>query len=68
MIKKEKKNHQNSLDELNKIYSKLFPDKVLQERKENFLNYQFSDKNFIQNLVDNFDPLKFDFNIISKQQ
>ncbi len=68
MIKEEKKNHQKSLDKLNKIYSKLFPDKVLQERKENFLNYHLSDKNFIQNLVNNFDPLKFYFNIISKQQ
>jgi len=68
MNKEEKKNHQKSLDKLNKIYSKLFPDKVLQERKENFLNYHLSDKNFIQNLVNNFDPLKFYFNIISKQQ
>jgi len=67
MIKEEKKNHQKSLDELNKIYSKLFPDKILQERKENFLNYHLSDENFIQNLVDNFNPLKFDFNIISKK-
>ena len=66
LIKEEKKNHQKSLNELDKIISKLFPDNILQERKENFLNYYLSDKNFIDTLIKNLDPLKFYFNIISK--
>jgi len=66
LIKEEKKNHQKSLNELDKIISKLFPDKILQERKENFLNYYLSDKNFIDTLIKNLNPLKFYFNIISK--
>ena len=66
LIKEEKKNHQKSLNELDKIISKLFPDNILQERKENFLNYYLSDKNFIETLIKTLDPLKFYFNIISK--
>ena len=66
IIKEEKKNHKKSLDELNKIYYKLFPNNKLQERKENFLNYHLSDNDFIENLVNNLNPLEFDFNIISK--
>ena len=66
LIKEEKKNHQKSLNELDKIMSKLFPDNILQERKENFLNYYLSDKNLVDTLIKNLDPLKFYFNIISK--
>ena len=66
LIKQEKKNHQNSLNELEKIHSKLFPDNKLQERKDNFLNYYLSDKNFIEDLINNLDTLKFVFNIILK--
>ena len=66
LIKQEKKNHQNSLNELEKIHSKLFPDNKLQERKDNFLNYYLSDKNFIEDIINNLDPLKFVFNIILK--
>ena len=46
--------------------SKLFPNNILQERKENFLNYYLSDKNLVDTLIKNLDPLKFYFNIISK--
>ena len=66
LIKEEKKNHQKSLNELDKIMSKLFPNNILQERKENFLNYYLSDKNLVDTLIKNLDPLKFYFNIISK--
>ena len=58
----QKKNHQKSLNELDKIMSKLFPDNILQERKENFLNYYLSDKNLVDTLIKNLDPLKFYFN------
>ena len=40
--------------------SKLFPDNILQERKENFLNYYLSDKNLVDTLIKNLDPLKFE--------
>ena len=63
---KGKKKHQKSFEELDKILSKVFPDNILQERKENFLNYYLSDKNFIETLIKTLDPLKFYFNIISK--
>ena len=66
LIREEKKKYQKSFDELNKILSKVFPDNILQERKENFLNYYLSDKNFIETLIKTLDPLKFYFNIISK--
>ena len=66
LIREEKKKHQKSFDELDKILSKVFPDNILQERKENFLNYYLSDKNFIETLIKTLDPLKFYFNIISK--
>ena len=66
LIKEEKKNHQKSLNELDKIMSKLFPNNILQERKENFLNYYLSDKNLVDTLIKKLDPLKFYFNIISK--
>ena len=66
LIKEEKKNHQKSLNELDKIMSKLFPNNILQKRKKNFLNYYLSDKNLVDKLIKNLDPLKFYFNIISK--
>ena len=66
LIREEKKKYQRSFDELNRILSKVFPDNILQERKENFLNYYLSDKNFIETLIKTLDPLKFYFNIISK--
>jgi len=66
LISEEKKNHKKSFQDLDKIISKLFPNNILQERKENFLNYYLSDKNFIDSLIKSFDPLKFYFNIISK--
>jgi len=66
LIREERKKHQKSFVELDKILSKLFPNDTLQERKENFLNYYLSDKNFIDTLLKTLDPLKFYFNIISK--
>ena len=66
LIREERKKHQKSFVELDKILSKLFPNDTLQERKENFLNYYLSDKNFIDTLIKTLDPLKFYFNIISK--
>jgi hypothetical protein len=42
----------------------LNPDNSIQERKENFIS--FYDLNFIDNLIENLDPLDLQFKILKK--
>lgn len=59
--KAEEKNQETGINQLLSLKAKLFPDGSLQERKDNFLNFYLNNPNFLQTLLDNFDPLDFRF-------
>ena len=58
------KRHEISLNQLQKIKDKLFPDGSLQERKENLLNFYINNPNFINELKSVFDPFNYQFYLI----
>lgn len=62
--KAEERNQETSVTQLLALKQKLFPDGGLQERKENFLNFYLNDKDFINKLLEAFDPIDYSFNII----
>jgi bacillithiol biosynthesis cysteine-adding enzyme BshC len=62
--KSEEKNFETGLNQLSALKEKLFPGGGLQERTENFLNYYLNDPLFIDKLLQAFDPLDFNFNVI----
>jgi bacillithiol synthase len=62
--KAEERNQETSVSQLLALKQKLFPDGGLQERKENFLNFYLNDKDFINKLLEAFDPIDYSFNII----
>ena len=61
-----KKKHENSLSQISKIKSKLFPNKQLQERVDNIVTYYntYGEK-FIETLKEELDPLDSNFLILS---
>ena len=63
-INKQKKNNDKFINQISDLYSFINPDNSIQERKENFLS--FYDLNFIENLLENSDPLDFRFKILKK--
>jgi bacillithiol biosynthesis cysteine-adding enzyme BshC len=65
LIRQEKRNHQATLSQIEKIKSKLFPGGILQERQENFgLFYVKYGDEFIAELIRHFKPLDFKFTIL----
>lgn len=62
--KAEERNQETAVTQLLGLKQKLFPDGGLQERKENFLNFYLNDKEFINKLLEAFDPIDYSFNII----
>ncbi|HWA35367.1 MAG TPA: bacillithiol biosynthesis cysteine-adding enzyme BshC [Cyclobacteriaceae bacterium] len=65
MLRAEKRLHSDRLRQIESIKDQLFPNGSLQERTDNFLNFQQQDPAFVQKLVAQFDPLDFRFNILS---
>lgn len=62
--KQEEKKFETALLQIEALKGKLFPGGGLQERSDNFLNFYQNDAEFIQKLLDLFDPLDFKFNIV----
>ena len=62
--KAEERNYDTELSQIIGLKSKLFPNGGLQERSDNFLNFYLNDNQFLQKLLDVFDPLDFKFNIL----
>jgi bacillithiol biosynthesis cysteine-adding enzyme BshC len=60
----EEQKQETGIKQLEGIIDKLFPGGALQERTDNFLNFYLNDDEFIQKLVEFFDPFDFRFNII----
>ena len=55
------KNHRTALTKIERIKDRLFPNGVLQERSENYLNFYFNNTALIQELLDEFEPFEFSF-------
>ena len=64
-LRAEKRLHGDKLRQIETIKDTLFPDGTLQERTDNFLNFYQRDPEFIQRLLNSFDPFDFQFNILS---
>lgn len=62
--KAQKQKHESSLNQIRKHKQRLFPKGKLQERHDNFINFYLSlGPVFIENLVQNLDPLSTQFSI-----
>ncbi|MGA0556060.1 bacillithiol biosynthesis cysteine-adding enzyme BshC [Larkinella sp. VNQ87] len=55
----EEKNYETVLNQLMTLKNKLFPNGGIQERSENYLNFQLNDPQFVHKLVQTFDPLDY---------
>jgi len=67
LIRAEKENHQTRLEQIDHIKTELFPKDSLQERTENFgLFYVKWGQGFIDELIKHFEPLDFQFTILSE--
>ena len=65
LFRAEKRLHSDKLRQIEAVKDSLFPNGVLQERTDNFLNFSQRDPEFIQRLLDAFDPFDFQFNILT---
>ncbi|MEK6780228.1 MAG: bacillithiol biosynthesis cysteine-adding enzyme BshC [Bacteroidota bacterium] len=63
ILKAEKRKHADKLRQIESVKDSLFPNGGLQERTDNFLNFYQQDRQFIQKLLELFDPFDYRFNI-----
>jgi uncharacterized protein YllA (UPF0747 family) len=63
LLKAEKRFQSDKMRQLEEVKDKLFPNNSLQERTDSFLNFYQADNNFIQKILDRFDPFDFRMNI-----
>ena len=69
LIKLEKEKHDISINQINKIKNKLFPNNVLQERTDNFIAFYLNHGNkFIETLIEEINPLDTNFLILSPEK
>jgi bacillithiol biosynthesis cysteine-adding enzyme BshC len=64
LIRAEKRLHSDKLRQIEFVKDLLFPDGNLQERTDNFLNFYQQDPQFIQHLLNSFDPFDYQFNVL----
>jgi bacillithiol biosynthesis cysteine-adding enzyme BshC len=64
MKKAEERTFEAAIGQLSNLKEKLFPGGVLQERKENFLNFYLNDPTFLDKLFETFDPFEFEMNVV----
>jgi uncharacterized protein YllA (UPF0747 family) len=65
MLRAEKRKQADKLRQVEAVKDFLFPNGGPQERTDNFLNFYQQDPQFIQKLIQHFDPLDFKFNVLS---
>jgi bacillithiol biosynthesis cysteine-adding enzyme BshC len=65
MMRAEKRKQADSLRQVEAVKDALFPHGGLQERTDNFLNFFQTDPDFIQKLIDCFDPFDFQFHVLT---
>ena len=64
MKKAEEQNQAIGLRQIENLKSRLFPNDNLQERTDNFLNFYFNNKDFLNVLMEYLDPFDFRFNVL----
>ena len=64
--KAEARKHAIQLGQLQNLMDTFFPEGTPQERYDNFLSFYLNNRNFIEILFENFDPLAFKFNILEE--
>jgi len=64
LVRAEKRLQADKFRQIENVKDALFPGGGLQERTDNFLAFYQQDPHFIQKLLDYFDPLDFQFNIL----
>ena len=64
-LRAEKKNQSDKLRQVEAVLDFLFPNKGLQERTDNFLNFYLSNPDFINELIACFDPFDYQFHILN---
>jgi bacillithiol biosynthesis cysteine-adding enzyme BshC len=64
MLRAEKRLQNDKLNQIAAVKDALFPNGGLQERTDNFLNFYQKDPEFIDKLLDTFDPFDFQFHVI----
>ncbi len=64
ILRAEKRVHREKLGQLESVKDILFPNGSPQERVDNFLNFYQKDPQFIQKLLNAFDPFDFRFNLL----
>lgn len=64
LIRAEKRNHSEAMNKIEQVRELLCPGGGLQERKDNMLNFYPLDNQFIERLLEAFDPLDYSFNVI----
>jgi bacillithiol biosynthesis cysteine-adding enzyme BshC len=64
LIRAEKRLHTDKFRQIDAVKDVLFPGGSLQERTDSFLNFCQEDPQFIQKLIDTFDPFDFQFHIL----
>lgn len=65
LLKAEKRFHSDKLRQIEEVKDALFPNGGLQERSDNFLNFYQQDPEFIQKMLNAFDPFDYQFNLLS---
>jgi uncharacterized protein YllA (UPF0747 family) len=64
ILRAEKRLHTDKLAQLEAVKEELFPKGSPQERVDNFLNFYQKDPQFIEHLLNTFDPFDFKFNLL----
>lgn len=62
--KAEEKKLETEIKQLLSLKEKLFPNGILQERYDNFLSFYLNNSNFIDNLIQYFNPFTFELNVL----
>lgn len=65
--KAEEQKHDVTLRQLESLKEKLFPGGMLQERCDNFLNFNLNHPGFIKFLLESFDPFDFDMTVMIEE-
>lgn len=64
--KAEERNQETVVTQLLGVKQKLFPNGGLQERHDNFLNFSLNNPDFLQQLLNTFEPLCFQFYVLAE--
>ncbi len=68
LLRAEKRLHSDKLRQIESVKDALFPNGSLQERTDNFLNFYQQDSDFIQKVMDAFDPFDFKMNVLQYEE